>query len=422
MYKILLFLVLYLPFQLALNPAQDVDLASIRVLILALFFLWLAQGLKNRKIGIGADLQTFLVGSFLFLSFFSIVSAQNTDWSVRKLLFLFSIFPIYFVAGQLVKDRKGFIEMIKAAIFSGALVAMLGVVQFFSQFFFGFKTVYVFWAKSVIIPFLGTSFGEAVLKNPSWLVNISGKTYLRATSLFPDPHMFSFYLGLVLPLAGGMIFYAEKRKILYVVAFLAIFLADVLTFSRGGYVGLFAGLVFSGIFFWDKIQKKSKIAASLVMAAAILVMTVPSPVSQRFLSSFNAKEGSNQGRLEMWKKASEAIMDHPLSGIGIGNYPLEVSATATYRDPIYAHNTYLDIAAETGLMNAACWIALLMATMFSFWTKAKKEPLFFFALISVVIFAAHSLFETAIYSPVVLTLFLIIISFSQLEINDGKNI
>ena len=122
----------------------------------------------------------------------------------------------------------------------------------------------------------------------------------------------------------------------------------------------------------------------------------------------------------MWKAAGEIILVHPILGVGIGNYPLAVTSLATYRDPIYAHNTYLDIAVETGLPNMFIWVGLLGVSMFSFWKKTKQETLFFFALISLLIFASHSLTETAIYSPVVLTLFLVILSFSQLKLNNEK--
>ncbi len=420
MYTFLLILVLYLPFQLALNPMAGVDLASVRVLILVLFGVWLAQGLKKKNLPFNGNGQTYLVLAFLSLNFLSISVATNTDWSIRKLLFLFSIFPIYFVASQLISSQERLWGVVRGMVWSGTGVALIGIVQFGAQFIFGVKVVYAFWAKTVIIPFLGSSFGEAVLKNPSWLVNISGQTYLRATSLFPDPHMFSFYLGLVLPLAGGLIFYNKQHKTLYTGAASLIFLADMLTFSRGGYVGLFAGMVFVMLFFWHKIAKKYKIAMGFVLGLGCLVLLLPSPISQRFLSSWDLKEGSNQGRLVMWQKAAEVITENPLLGVGIGNYPLAVSSLATYRDPIYAHNTYLDIAVETGLPNMLVWIGLLVVSMVSFWKKAKRERLFFFALVGLVIFASHSLVETAIYSPVVLTLFLIILSFSQLKIDHEK--
>ncbi|KKR21826.1 MAG: O-antigen polymerase [Candidatus Moranbacteria bacterium GW2011_GWA2_39_41] len=415
MFNIFLLILLYLPFQLALNPVSGVDLASIRVLILALFFVWLAQGLKKKSIQLNNNLQTWLVASFLFLNLFSALVARNSDWSVRKLLFLFSIFPIYFVASQLISSRERLYKVVRVIVVSASGIAVIGIVQFLLQFAIGWKSTFAFWAKFVIMPFLGSSFGEAVLKNPSWLVNIGGQTYLRATSLFPDPHMLAFYLGLSLPLAFWLMLYTDKRKKLAMLGCCLILIADLLTFSRGGYIGLSFGLIFVGIFFWKKIEHKYKIVTAGVLLAGLLIMLVPSPISQRFVSSFDLQEGSNQGRLAMWEKATEVIAQHPLLGVGIGNYSLEVNPTATYRNSIYAHNTYLDIAVETGIVNMLVWLGILLVTGLGFLQKSKHENLFFFGAISLVIFSVHSLVETAIYSPVVLTLFLIIISFYNVE-------
>lgn len=422
LYKFLLFICLYLPFQLALNPTAGIDLASIRVLILMLFFAWLAQGLKEKKLIIKNNLQTWLMASFLFINAFSIIAARNTDWSLRKLMFLFSIFPLYFVASVVISNKDRAMKVIKSLVFSGSAVAVIGIVQFAAQFAIGLDQIYDIWAKFVIIPFLGKSFGEAVLENPSWLVNIGGQTYLRATSLFPDPHMLSFYLGLLLPLSFGLLLQAKERKIWFGLSFVAIFVADLLTFSRGGYLGLVAGLVFVGSMFWHRIEKKHKIMVGALAFLGVIIMLVPSLVSQRLFSSFDFKEGSNQGRLAMWEKAMEVTVDRPILGTGIGNYPLEVLPTAGYREPIYAHNTYLDISAETGMFNVFVWIGILGATFASFWKKSKKEKIFFFASVTLVIFAAHSITETAIYSPVVLSLLLVILSLSNIELENEKNI
>ena len=50
MYSLLLFLAAYLPFQIALNLSEGIDLASVRVLVLLAFLLWLAEGLRNKKL------------------------------------------------------------------------------------------------------------------------------------------------------------------------------------------------------------------------------------------------------------------------------------------------------------------------------------------------------------------------------------
>jgi len=408
---------LYLPFQLALNPASGVDLASVRVLILGVFGLWLAQGLKNKKLAIGRNWTTACVAIFLFLNLLSIFWASNVDFSGRKLLFLFSVFPLYFVVSAFATDFPKIMRITKMLLWGGALVAVMGIGQFFGQFVWGLDRVYDFWAKTVIWPFLGKSFSTAVLQNPSWLVNVSGHTYLRATATFPDPHMFSFFLGMLIPLALSV--YLVSRQKIYLLFLALMILADVLTFSRGGYLGLFAGIVMLIIFFWSKIGFKYKIAGAVVLGLLVLSLVIPSPISQRFSSSFNLKEGSNEGRLIIWGQALDVAREHPLLGVGIGNYPLSIKPTADYREPIYAHNTYLDIWTETGIFSLLAWVGMLASAFGGFLKRMPNNIFFMGGALSLVIFSVHSVVETGIYSPVVLTLLLIILGFSQISL--GKN-
>ena len=416
--KLLLIFSFYLPFQLALNPSAEVDLASGRVFILLLLFLWLAEGLKKRKLVIKNSSINFFIIGFLILNFFSLAVARNTDWSLRKLLFLFSVFPLYFVFSAVVNTPMKMQKTIKALVYSGFFVAIIAILQFFAQFVFGLNYVYSFWAKYISPLFLGNNVTDAVLRNPSWLVNVSGRTYLRATAMFPDPHMLAFFLGMLIPLALGL--YLKNKKTSYLIIFCVMFLADLLTFSRGGYLGLFSGAVVVFLMAWKKIKKQYKITVGLVFILGMLILSIPGPISQRFFSSFDFKEGSNQGRLETWRKAEEIILKHPFGGVGIGNYPLEIKATADYREPIYAHSLYLDISAETGLISLVAWLGMLVLVALNFIKKAKRDILFFCAMLSVIIFSAHALAETPLYSPIILPLFLIILAFNAVELDDEK--
>lgn len=421
LFKLILLLLAYLPLQIAINPAAGVDLASIRVLIILIFLFWLAIGLKNKKIIIKNNLQTFLIITFLFLNIFSILVARNSDWSVRKIAFLLSIFPIYFVVTNVIHNEKRLVLAIKTLLFSGATVAVIGITQFLLQFAIGLEKTYRFWAVYFTPLFLGKSFGAEVLANSSWLVNVAGKTYLRATATFPDPHMFSFYLGMLIPLAIGMLFYEKNAKKIWLSIFFILFLADLLTFSRGAYLGLLVGGSAFILFSWKKINQRYKLFGLFLITAGIVFLSWPNPISQRFFSSFNLAEGSNSGRIEMWQKATSGIIENPVLGVGIGNFPLYVNPLVDYRKPIYAHNTYLDIAVETGIVNALLWVGLLGVAFFEFWKKGKQNIVFSMLAISLVIFATHSMVDMAIYSPVVLTLLLTILSFSHIN-PDEKNI
>ncbi len=413
LFKLLLVLSFYLPFQLALNPLPGVDLASLRVFILILFFMWLAQGLKNKEIKIKNNLQTGFILIFLFLSGISLFWAQNTNWSMRKLAFLLSIFPIYFVANDLVQSERKKIKLAQILVFSGSLVASLGIFQFLLQFILGVSKTFNLWANYVIMPFLGNTFGKVVIANPSWLVKISSLTYFRAIAIFPDPHMLALFLGMLFPLAVALALKERKKR--WIIASCVIFLADLLTFSRGGYLGLLAGFIFLLFIFRKVIVSRYKMALFLTSVAIFLILIIPNPLASRFFSSFNLKEGSNEGRIAMWEKAVETIKNHPLLGVGIGNFPLEVNPLVNYRVPIYAHNTYLDIASESGILASFAWIGILFSALGAFLKRAKKNVLYLGAALSLIIFATHSLVETGIYSPVVLTLLLLILSLNNFK-------
>ena len=416
--KLFLFLCFFLPFQVALNPAEGIDLASIRIFILLLFFFCLAEGLKNKKIKIPHNIQTGLVFSFLALNVLSFFVARNSDWSLRKLMFLFSIFPVYFVGIYLIDNKIKALTALKALVWGGTAVALLGIIQFFSQFIFGLERVYKFWADYVIVPFLGKTFSEAVLQNPSWLVNISGETYLRATATFPDPHMLSFFLGGSMSLALVLLL-TEKKKVFSGVSLSLLLLCNLLTFSRGGYLGIVGGLVFLTVFFWRKISLKTKIFFAISCIFLGLLLIIPNPISGRYASIFNLQEGSNKGRIEIWQKTLEIIGANPWLGVGIGNYPLEMKPTASYREPYYAHNTYLDVAVETGIVNALVWIGLSGFSWWAFVKRSRKNLLFLGPALGIVLFAIHSLVETAIYSPTVLALFLIMLSFGNIKADES---
>ena len=411
MFNLLLVLAFYLPLQLAINPIEGVDLASGRVFILGLFLLWIVDGLKKKKLFFSKKISTVLLLSFLFLNVFSLVVARNSDWSLRKLMFIFSIAPIYFVSQVLLNTKEKKQKLIQGLVYGALLSSLVGIFQFVAQFIIGRETVYIFWANYLAVPFLGKSFSQAVLLNPSWLVNIAGETYLRATAFFPDPHMFSFFLGLVIPLAIGITMVSSRRKIFNFLVVLVLIIADGLTFSRGGYLGLAVGFVFLLLIFWQKIAKKYKLAIIMLAIISVTIMLVPSPINQRFSSIFNLTEGSNKGRIEIWGQAIKVVEKSPWLGVGIGNYPLEIKASADYREPIYAHNTYLDITAETGMVSLFFWVGFLLLNIYELYKKQNK--LLVFASVSLVIFAVHSLVETGIYSATVLPIFLIISSLNN---------
>jgi len=194
-------------------------------------------------------------------------------------------------------------------------------------------------------------------------------------------------------------------------------ISDFLTFSRGGYLGLLAGLIFALFIFRKNLigrfSLKKIITANIFVLIVAVIIIFPNPISTRLISSFDTSEGSNVGRLETWGQSLKVIENNPW-GVGIGNYASEIKPSADYREPIYSHNLYLDIASETGILNALIFIWLLIASILSFIKLGKNNPVYFAGAISLFIFSIHSIFETPLFSIHILPLLLIIIALSTL--------
>ncbi len=132
----------------------------------------------------------------------------------------------------------------------------------------------------------------------------------------------------------------------------------------------------------------------------------------RITSTFDLNEGSNQGRLAIWKQALVVISQYP-QGVGIGSYPLVVSPKTTYRTPIYTHNAYLDIASELGLVAAFVFIFMLGLAFKNFWQLSKINSFYVAGVASLTVFAVHCLVENPLYSVHVLPLLLIMLALSS---------
>jgi len=423
MFDWLVLLAFYFPFQIALNPEAFLgslginlgggfDFSSLRLFIILLFVIWI---LKDRALHKNFPGMCLIV--FLFISLFSLIGAENIGLGARKIIYFLSIFPLYFLTVGLTNEKEKVKKISLILILSAALFSFLGVLQFLSQFIFGLESVYYFWAVNVLPVFSGFNLGALILAYPSWLVNIGGETILRAFSLFSDPHAFSFYLGLILPLTAIFLFKAPKASknfIIFLFIYLITFSGLLLSFSRGAYLAACISLLTVSFLSWKYFGSRK---IPVLFLASLLVFIIPAtPISSRFYSTFDLSEGSNLGRLEMWENASRIGFENLWQGVGLGNYFLTVDSAIDYRNPITAHNFYLDLLSETGIFALLLWLILIGGTIFflfrrlnEFWLD-RREKYFLVALIgSLVYFSVHSFFETAIYNPSVLAALMVIL-------------
>lgn len=445
LYAWLILLITYLPLQIALNPGANFDLASVRLFIVILSIIWFGKNILNRKAIkkiCSVNIQTTSLLIFLVLAGISLFYAQNVFWGMRKIIYFLSIFPLYVLVVSLIDNYSKIKKTFLVLLGSAGLIGLIGLLQFLSQYIFTLEKVYAFWAIHVLPIFSGFNLGSMILAYPSWLVNIKGQTIMRAFSVFSDPHMLSFYLGLILPSVVIVLYiFKNKRrqdKLIIIFTYYLLFVVLLCTFARGSYLAIIATLlVLSGLagkylsspmnytgknickYVFNFLESR-KIALCFCIPLLIFILPFTS-FSDRFYSSFDLNEGSNTGRLEMWQRASQMGWQHIWQGVGLGNYALSMEARFDYRNPATAHNFYLDLFSEMGIFSVLAWLILILGTVWQLFSKLKnsteEQKCIIISLIgSLVYFSVHSVFETAVYSPVVLSLFMIILGLSVVVI------
>jgi putative inorganic carbon (HCO3(-)) transporter len=122
-------------------------------------------------------------------------------------------------------------------------------------------------------------------------------------------------------------------------------------FSRGGYVGVLAGLVVLGLL---KDRKYLLIVAALLTTWQTVV---PNAVRERVLMTYDGTEveSSANERLQLWQDAFTIIPEHPIMGTGFVTYRY-LGRSEDYLD---THNFYVKVTVETGLVGLGLFAYLL---------------------------------------------------------------
>jgi len=190
-----------------------------------------------------------------------------------------------------------------------------------------------------------------------WLTKTAYRDSLTGT--FINRNHFASYLALNMLVAIGFLaaMTSRWRRLLYL-PLAAAGLALLLTLSRGGLLAAaIAATMFLLLIAGDRRRLVLPLAAIAAVAVAGLLATNVGRLQDRIESSFSADgEPSAAARLSMWRSALRAFGDAPILGHGAGTFE---SFYPTYREPAiarkvtYAHQDYLELLAEQGLIGAA---------------------------------------------------------------------
>lgn len=282
--------------------------------------LWaLGQGEgKKLKDAFFNDLPLCLV----FLAFWlaSLFSGNLPVTIMGALLFTLQV-GIYLLVRVYLRKEYCF-HTIKILLFAGFLVSLVGIFQYF----FGVDT-----------------------NSNAWLdTSIYSDVHTRVFSTLYNPNVLGSYLVLIIALTLGRIGTAQGSKALPLFGVLvAAYLCLFFTFSRGAWVAMLISVIALFLFY------KQKKMILLVLALIVLIgLPEYSHIMSRMDLYLFKEDTSSVYRLQIWQGAWKIIENNWLLGVGLGNF----STALTHYLPVksfqvfHAHNTYLHLLAETGIV------------------------------------------------------------------------
>lgn len=178
--------------------------------------------------------------------------------------------------------------------------------------------------------------------------------------MFGNPNDLAMNLVTFLPLAlaGGLAPLGRRKRIFCCGLVMLLLAAIVATGSRGGFIGLMAVLVLSGIWLWRR--RPGMIGAGLI-AAMLALPFVPAAYWERMASIGDEQQdqtGSFEARRILIREAFQAFLDRPLTGVGAGqfrNYAPEGRTEAWHE----SHNVLLQLAADLGIFGPLILLFLI---------------------------------------------------------------
>jgi hypothetical protein len=348
---------------------------------------------------------------------FSMLGSLSLQWSLKGLLLWLELLAIYLLVANVVEEKDVKIIVI-LILLAGCLQALLGFYQFFGRkgpegflLFDRFIRAYGTFEQpnpyggylALILPlalalFLARWRWRDLWSLVTWGLAGLGLGLMSAALVMTWSRgaWLGFMAGAAVVIGAGFWHRAFGDVTAGVLAGLASTGLGTLWLLRTGrdwllppVLGVLAGLG-AGLGVAVAIRRRW---AWLLLAWALLFGTIflllggerllPASISTRFTDFLPYLQFTNvRGihvtdenfavveRLAHWEAALGMVRDYPLLGVGIGNYVPVYPAYALpgWDDPLgHAHNYYLHVAAETGVLGLAAYVLYLLAAFRHNW-------------------------------------------------------
>lgn len=346
----------------------------------------------------------------------AIKSLSLDPYSTRLALVQILSLLVYFAAALAFTDSPHRLRLLVHTItIFGFLLAIFGLIQFFTS------PSKIYWIRE---PPQSIPFGP-----------------------FINRHHFAGYMEMTLALPLGLLLSgaAERdKRLLYAFAVVIMSIALIMTGSRGGIISLIASIFFLLVIVGerrrsdrekgtDTEKRMSERVRRALMRAVIclaLIVTVLGAVVwlggesalSRFVGTVNSSDPTT-GRTHFWSVTLHIIREYPLFGAGLGAYSLAYtrydSNSGLFRVE-QAHNDYLQVLADAGIIGAALGIFFLVQLFRMGFARRESEDPFrrgvaIGALTGCFAVLVHSLFDFTLHTTSNALLFLIMVVLATLN-------
>ena len=182
----------------------------------------------------------------------------------------------------------------------------------------------------------------------------------RIKGLFENSNDLALHLVTMAPLAVALAF--AKRgiisKIVYLGAATLMVAAIVVTFSRGGFLGLIA----VALVLVRKLGRNNRVTATtgFVFAVLLFLAFAPGDYGGRISTIFDSAgdiTGSSSQRNQVLQRSVLVALRYPLFGVGLGNFHHK-----SFQE-LGTHNAYTQVGAEMGIAAMVIYMIFLLAPL-----------------------------------------------------------
>jgi O-antigen ligase len=239
-----------------------------------------------------------------------------------------------------------------------------------------------------------------IFQNPKVINSNAYAPFFRVNSVFWDPSVYGRFL--VVAIVPSLVLLVRERvralTPAVVAAIVVLWLGLLISFSQSSFAALLVGVVGAAVVAW-----RWRALVAVAAAAAVLAGIVVSAPQLRHSIQHHTSSGLNSatsGRFSLVANGIRIAQAQPLTGVGVGGFK-HAYADRVHRfkskEPKTAasHNTPVTVAAESGLVGLALFVALVGALLAQAFRRADRSLAGGVSLAAGLLLAAilcHSLF------------------------------